>query len=102
MGISAGRVHLDAAAYAAPLASMWGNAGRDSITGPGQLTFDSSLERTFRAASKYNVTARVDATNVLNHAVFAGWVTTINSTQFGLPASVNSMRSLETTVRLRF
>jgi hypothetical protein len=44
----------------------------------------------------------VDATNLLNHAVFTGWVTTINSTQFGVPAGVNGMRSLQTTVRLRF
>jgi hypothetical protein len=44
----------------------------------------------------------VDATNLLNHAVFTGWVTAINSTQFGVPASVNAMRSLQTTVRLRF
>ncbi len=102
IGIHEGRIHLNAGAYAAPLSGTWGNAGRDSVTGPGQFTLDSSLERTFRATSKWNLTARVDATNVLNHAVYSGWVTTINSTQFGLPASVNAMRSLQTTVRLRF
>jgi hypothetical protein len=95
-------LHLNAAAYAAPLSGQWGTAGRDSITGPGQFSLDSSLERTFRAGAKWNLIARVDATNVLNHAVFTGWITTVNNTQFGLPASANAMRSLQTTVRLRF
>jgi hypothetical protein len=95
-------VHLNAGAYAAPAAGQWGTAGRDSITGPAQFSLDTSLERTFRPTTKFNLTARVDATNLLNHAVFTGWVTTINSTQFGVPGGVNAMRSLQTTVRLRF
>ncbi|HEY1903193.1 MAG TPA: carboxypeptidase-like regulatory domain-containing protein [Terracidiphilus sp.] len=95
-------VHLSSAAYTAPAAGQWGTAGRDSIRGPSQFSLDSSLERTFRPSTKFNLIARVDATNLLNHAVFTGWVTAINSTQFGVPASVNAMRSLQTTVRLRF
>jgi trimeric autotransporter adhesin len=95
-------LHLNAAAYTAPASGQWGTAGRDSITGPSQFSLDSSLERTFRPSAKFNLIARVDATNLLNHAAFTGWITTINSTQFGVPASVNAMRSLQTTVRLRF
>ena len=100
--LSTAGVHLNAAAYTAPAAGQWGTAGRDSITGPGQFSLDSSLERTFRPSTKFNLIARVDATNVLNHAVFTGWITTVNSTQFGVPVSANAMRSLQTTVRLRF
>jgi len=99
---SSAGLHLNASAYSAPLAGQWGTAGRDSITGPSQFSLDSSLERTFRPSTKFNLIARVDATNVLNNAVFTGWITTINSAQFGLPASANAMRSLQTTVRLRF
>jgi hypothetical protein len=44
----------------------------------------------------------VDATNVLNRGVFTAWNTTVNSTQFGLPLAANPMRSLQTTLRLRF
>jgi hypothetical protein len=99
---SAPGVHLNTAAYTTPASGQWGTAGRDSITGPAQFSLDSSLERTFHPTRKFNLIARVDATNLLNHAVFTGWVTTINSTQFGVPAGVNAMRSLQTTVRLRF
>ena len=34
--------HLNAAAYTAPLAGQWGDAGRNSITGPDQFTFNAS------------------------------------------------------------
>jgi hypothetical protein len=94
--------HLNAAAYSAPAVGQWGTAGRDSITGPNQFSLDSSLERTFRPNSKLYLIVRVDASNMLNHGVFTGWFTTVNSTQFGLPAAVNPMRSLQTTIRLRF
>ena len=93
---------LNAAAYAAPVAGQWGNAGRDSITGPNQFTLNSSLARTVRLKSRYNLDLRFDSTNLLNHAVFSAWNATINSSQFGLPASANAMRSLQATVRLRF
>jgi len=95
-------VHLNSAAYTAPAAGQWGTAGRYSITGPAQFSLDTSLERTFRPTTKFNLIARVEATNLLNHAVFTGWDTALNSAQFGAPSSVNAMRSLQTTVRLRF
>ncbi len=100
--LSSAGVHLNTAAYTAPLTGQWGTAGRDSITGPSAFSLDSSLERTFRLNTKLNLTVRVDASNMLNHGVFTGWFTTVNSTQFGLPAAVNPMRSLQTTIRLRF
>jgi hypothetical protein len=99
---SSAGAHLNATAYTAPLIGQWGTAGRDSITGPSQFSLDSSLERTFRPNTKLYLIVRVDATNTLNHGVFTGWFTTVNSTQFGLPAAANPMRSLQTTIRLRF
>jgi hypothetical protein len=105
---------LNAAAYTAPQPGQWGDAGRDSILGPGTFTFNASLLRTFRIEKKYNLDVRVEANNVLNHVVYSAYNTTINpsldnssdsllnSPLFGIPASANSMRSLQTTTRLRF
>lgn len=97
---------LNAAAYTSPQPGQWGSAGRDSIIGPGSLTFNSSLSRTFRIGKLYDLDLRVDATNVLNHPVYTSYNTTINPTLsspiFGLPVSTNPMRSLQTTVRFRF
>jgi trimeric autotransporter adhesin len=106
--------HLNAAAYAAPLTGQWGDARRNSITGPDTFTLNASLARTFRLKDRYNFDVRVDSTNLLNHVVFTAWNTTLNpasnpsidpvlnSPLFGLPSAANAMRSLQTTLRLRF
>jgi trimeric autotransporter adhesin len=95
-------LHLNPAAYSRPIAGQWGNAGRNSISGPSQFSFDSALARTFRLREHYNLDLRIDTTNLLNHVVFTGWNTTTNSSTFGLPAAANAMRSMQTTMRLRF
>jgi hypothetical protein len=95
-------LHLNPAAYTAPLNGEWGNAGRNSITGPAQFNLNASLGRTFRLNDRFNLDFRVDSTNPLNHVTFTDWNTTINSPQFGLPVNANAMRSMQTTLRLRF
>ncbi len=94
--------HVNPAAYSAPATGAWGSAGRNSITGPGQLSFNASLARTFRLKDRYSLDLRVDSTNLLNHVVFTSWNTIVNGTTFGLPAAANPMRSLQTTIRLRY
>jgi hypothetical protein len=93
---------LNPAAYRAPLPGQWGNAGRDSITGPSQLSVSASMSRTFRLNDKFNADFRLDSSNPLNHVTFSSWVTNINNAQFGLPASANSMRTVRATLRVRF
>ena len=93
---------LNPAAYTVPLPGQWGNAGRNSIVGPSQFSLNASLGRTFRLNGRFNLDLRVDSTNPLNHVTFASWDTIINSTQFGLPTTANAMRSMQTTLRVRF
>jgi hypothetical protein len=93
---------LNPAAFSSPLPGQWGNAGKGSITGPAQFTLNASLARTFRIKDPFNLDLRIDAVNALNHVTFTAWNTTINSAQFGLPVAANSMRSVQTTLRLRF
>jgi len=95
-------LYLNPAAYTAPAPGHWGNAGRNSITGPAQVTMNASLARTFRRGDRWSLDVRVDATNALNHPVFPGWNTIVTSSQFGLPFAANPMRSLQTTIRARF
>ncbi|MGA7244348.1 MAG: TonB-dependent receptor, partial [Terracidiphilus sp.] len=94
--------HVNAAAFAAPVAGAWGTAGRNSITGPSEFSLDGAMQRTFRPSKHFYLDARIDVTNVMNHAVFSSWVTTLESAQFGLPQSANPMRSLQATMRVRF
>src|SRR5579871_582410 len=93
---------LNPAAYTTPPPGKWGNAGRDSILGPSQFALNASLGRVFRLRDRLNAEWRFDATNPLNHVTFLRWDTNTNSTQFGLPISVNRMRTLRASLRLRF
>lgn len=94
--------HLNPSAFAAPAAGAWGNAGRNSITGPNTFSLDGAMQRTFRPNKHFYLDARIDANNLLNHPVFSSWNANIESTQFGLPQAVNQMRSLQLTMRVRF
>jgi len=95
--------NLNLAAYAPPPVGQWGDAGRNSITGPAQFTVNASMARTFRLSDRWNADLRFDATNVLNHVTYPSWVTNVTDiAQFGLPLSANAMRALQVTLRLRF
>ncbi len=93
---------LNPAAYAPPPAGEWGNAGRNSITGPNQSSLDVSLGRTFRLRDLFIVDVRLDGSNILNHVTFPSWNTTINSSQFGLPDRSNPMRRVRANLRVSF
>jgi trimeric autotransporter adhesin len=93
---------LNPAAYAAPPPGQWGNAGRDSITGPVQFTLNASAQRTFRLSDRLSADLRIDSTNPLNHVTFPSWNTTFGNAQFGLPATANAMRDLVTRFVVRF
>ena len=94
--------HLNATAFTAPAAGAWGDAGRNSITGPNTFGLDGAMQRTFRPNKHFYLDARIDASNLLNHPVFSRWNTVVQSTQFGLPQSPSQMRSLQVTMRVRF
>jgi len=100
--VESGGTFLNPAAFAAPASGQWGNAARNSITGPGQFGLNASLARTFHIGDRLSMDLRVDSTNVLNHVKFPSWITTVNSPQFGLPARANAMRTLQPSLRVRF
>jgi hypothetical protein len=93
--------YLNPAAYAAPTPGHWGNAGRNSITGPSQFSLNASMARTFRVRDRVTFDLRIDSANVINHATFSTWNTTVTSSQFGLPLNPNPMRTLQITLRAR-
>jgi hypothetical protein len=95
-------VRLNPEAFSPPAPGEWGNAGRNSITGPGQFSLDASVGRTFRASDSLVIDLRVDVTNVLNHVTFPDWDTVVDSTQFGLPTHASPMRMIRPTFRLTF
>ncbi|HEY6509354.1 MAG TPA: hypothetical protein VIY56_15145, partial [Vicinamibacterales bacterium] len=94
--------YMNPAAYAAPAAGQWGDAGRNSVTGPAQFAFNAAVGRTFRWGNRFNIDWRIDATNVLNAVTYSGINTFVGSPQFGLPNRANQMRRLQSSLRVRF
>jgi hypothetical protein len=103
---------LNPAAYAVPAPGTFGNAARNSITGPSQFSMNATMLRTFRMNDRLSLDVQASATNLLNHVTFPSWNTIVVPSpvpgvaginpQFGLPNTANGMRALTTNVRLRF
>jgi hypothetical protein len=92
----AGR-YLNPLAFQPASNGRWGNAGRNTVTGPLQFQLNASFGRQFD-----DFDLRFDATNVLNHVTFPSWNTVVNNAQFGLPIQANGMRTLQANLRWRF
>jgi hypothetical protein len=90
-------------AFTTPPSGQYGNAGRDTITGPGQFALNSALNRAFRfGESRRQLQLRITANNVLNHVYINGFGTTVNSVNYGLPTSASSTRTVTLMLRFNF
>lgn len=94
--------YVNPAAFAAPAAGEWGNAGRNSITGPAQFSLNTGITRTFLLSNRWSMDWRIDATNILNRVTYSALNTIVGSPQFGLPNRANAMRKLLSSLRVRF
>lgn len=59
------------AAFSVPAAGTYGNAGRNSVVGPGVVTFDFSLHKDFKTTEKQRLEFRWEMFNAANHPVWA-------------------------------
>ncbi|MGC2162690.1 MAG: carboxypeptidase-like regulatory domain-containing protein [Silvibacterium sp.] len=57
-------------AFVVPATGTYGNAGRDSLVGPGLANLDTSLKKTTALSKKINLQFRAEFFNVLNHTNF--------------------------------
>ena len=94
--------YLNPAAYAVPAPGQWGNAGRNSMEGPGQFNLGAAVARTFQWTERLSLDWRIDATNVFNRETYTDVNTIIGGPQFGLPNLANTPRKIQSTLRLRF
>jgi outer membrane receptor protein involved in Fe transport len=88
-------------AFAIPSPGQYGNAGRNTITGPGSNLINLSMRKSFRLDEHGR---RIDffwaVSNVLNHPNWASVGTAVNALNFGVVAGLRQMRAM--TMNLRF
>ena len=89
-------------AFVIPPAGQYGNAGRNSIEGPGEIVFDMAMTKEIPLKESRMLELRASATNVFNHPQFTAIDTVVNSPTFGRVISAGAMRALLMTARFRF
>ncbi len=94
---------FDTQAFSIPQPGYFGNAGRNTITGPGTNLVNLSLYKSFRLDDKNRrVDIRWQVSNVLNHPNYAGVGTVVNALNFGRITSVGQMRQMQFNLRISF
>jgi hypothetical protein len=85
-----------------PTGSCFGDAGRNIIEGPGQVSLNMSLNKTITIKESRALDLRVTANNVFNTVHFTAINTAVNSFTFGEVTGTGGMRRVTMQARLRF
>lgn len=93
---------FNTSAYFLPPPYTYGDAGRDSLRGPGYTDVDFSLFRNFTFAEHYTVQFRAEAFNLFNHPNFNNPDATLEDPTFGVISSANSPREYQFAGTFRF
>jgi hypothetical protein len=93
---------FNTAAFSLPADGTFGTAGRNTIIGPPQRSFNMALMKNFTVRGLRTLSLRIQANNVLNMVVWRGINTTQNSQGFGQVTSVGQMRSVQIVLRAGF
>jgi len=96
--------YFNTAAFGLPPVGQFGNAGRNTIEGPGTISFNMSLGRilTISESKGLRLDFRLEANNVFNHPNYSGVAAIVDATNYGRVTSVGGMRTLDFSMRLRF
>jgi hypothetical protein len=91
-------------AFSLPAPGEYGDAGRDTIPGPGVVNFNMALDKlmTFSRERGIRGDFRIAANNIFNTPAYTGLSTVVNGAGFGRVTSVGAMRSVNLSLRVRF
>ena len=101
--VSSGDGLFNPDAFRVPPAGLFGNAGRNTIPGPGLVSLNATFGRSFQFGdTRRRLEFRAEANNVLNEVNYTNYATVVNSTNYGLPTAASAMRTLDVVMRFRF
>ncbi|HVO13192.1 MAG TPA: carboxypeptidase regulatory-like domain-containing protein [Vicinamibacteria bacterium] len=93
---------FDTAAFTLPPTGSFGDAGRNTVIGPGTFLVNMGLIKNVDLGRPRTLSIRVQANNVFNTPPLVGIDTVVNSPTFGQVVQVGSMRSIQIQTRFRF
>jgi hypothetical protein len=94
---------FNTAAFAAPAAYTFGNAGRNSVYGPGMQSLDLAAVRAFHVTEKVSFETRGEFFNTLNRINLDTPNRFVNTAGFGtITGAMNPARQIQVSGRLSF
>ncbi len=90
------------AAFRTPAPGTFGNLGRGVLTGPGIVSWDVSMQKSFRIREHLSAHLRVECFNVLDHFSYWGVEGSMSSARFGQVTTTTDPRSVQTMLRFSF
>ena len=93
---------LNPAAFALPAAGTLGNAGNNSVAGPGTWQFDMALSRSFQLRERQRMEFRAEAFNVTNSFLMNNPAINLNSGTFGQVTSAKDPRIMQFALKYFF
>jgi len=94
--------YFNPAAFSIPAPGTFGNAGRNTIIGPGTSLMNLGVTRNVSFGQRRGISIQLLANNIFNTVQFASIDTVVNSPTFGQVISVRPMRRVQLLMRFRF
>ncbi len=103
LAVDSGTGFFNLAAFTLPPATRYGNASRNTITGPTLFVMNGSVGRNIRFGdTRRSLDLRMEANNILNTVTINRFGTTVNASNYGVALNSANMRTMTLNVRFRF
>jgi hypothetical protein len=94
--------YLSRAAFATQPAGTYGDLGRNVLIAPGTINFDFAFSRIFQYKDRYQLEARAEAFNAINHPNFSSPNGNLSNSKFGEITGAADPRILQFALKLYF
>jgi len=101
-GVGPGTAWFDTSAYRDPARGTFGSAGNGTVRGPGYVTMDAGLEKSFPVTEAQRLQFRAEFINISNSPIFQGAQRTVTSPTFGEITSAQGERIIQLGLRYEF
>jgi hypothetical protein len=81
---------------------QFGNLGRNSVYGPGTISWDMAVSRRFSFGERWKLDLRSDLFNIMNHANWNNPSASLSSSTFGEVTGFSSPRIVQMALKLNF
>ncbi|MCX6625138.1 MAG: hypothetical protein NTY38_29575 [Acidobacteria bacterium] len=102
LAVDSGTGFFNLPAFTLPATGRFGNAGRNTIPGPGSFTTNLSFGRGFAMGERRRLELRLESSNTLNTVSIARIATTVNASDYGRATAAGGMRTTSIMMRFRF